>query len=565
MKRAVLYARVSGDDRGKDNLEGQIEMGREYAQERGYTIVKEIKEDDRGARGASFDLPGLNEALEMARNGEFDVLVVRELDRFARRLAKQLIIESEFKRAEVEIDYVLGEYPDTPEGNLNKNLKAVIAEYEALKITERTARGRRRKVKAGNVMVGKSPPYGYKVIDRDGKRALGICEPEAQVVRMIFAWYTEGDGENGPMSLSGVTQKLSRLGIPTYTETGTRKGGFKKKKGREGKWCSSTVHSMLRNETYAGTWRYGKRNNPGGKWERNPDECLLIVAVPSIVSRETWEAAQARLKYNRQNAPRNKKYQYLMSGHVICGKCGVKVQATSNKRRSGKVSLYYRCPATTQHYDYARSCDAPGFRADQVDAVVWEWVKTFLTDPVTLQAGLENYRTKQDKTNTPLRERLTVIDDLIAHNQAQLERALDLYLSGDFLKGMLIERKTRLETTIGALERERGSLAVTLEAQTLTQEQIQTIREFAAEVRETLGIADASFEARRRVIEVLNVQATLTVERNEKIVYTSCALGEAVLSIASYSTTDTGCNPQKPFALTARIVLPKPTRSKRAV
>ena len=40
MKRAVLYARVSGDDRGKEdrNLAGQLEMGRKYAREHGYDI-----------------------------------------------------------------------------------------------------------------------------------------------------------------------------------------------------------------------------------------------------------------------------------------------------------------------------------------------------------------------------------------------------------------------------------------------------------------------------------------------------------------------------------------------
>ncbi|GAG08481.1 unnamed protein product, partial [marine sediment metagenome] len=104
-KRAVLYARVSSDDSKKDgrNLQSQIDMCREYALERGWTIVAELREDDRGASGADFDLPKLNEALEMARAGEFDVLITRELDRFARGLAKQLIVEQEFKRNGVVI------------------------------------------------------------------------------------------------------------------------------------------------------------------------------------------------------------------------------------------------------------------------------------------------------------------------------------------------------------------------------------------------------------------------------------------------------------------------------
>ena len=143
-RRAVLYARVSSDDRNRpnDNLQGQLEMCREHAETQGYTIIAELAEDDRGASGASLDLDKLNRVRDMAHDGQFDVLVVREIDRFARSLAKQLIVEEELKRAGVAIEYVIGEYADTPEGQLMKHVKASVAEYERLKIAERTARAR---------------------------------------------------------------------------------------------------------------------------------------------------------------------------------------------------------------------------------------------------------------------------------------------------------------------------------------------------------------------------------------------------------------------------------------
>jgi site-specific DNA recombinase len=149
-KRAVLYARVSGDDRDNEgrNLDGQITMCRVYALKHGFSIVAELQEDDRGASGASFDLPELNNAIDMAKLGEFDVLIVRELDRFSRKLSKQLIVENEFKHSGVEIEYVLGEYPDSLEGRLMKNVRATIAEYEREKIRERTSRARELKVKS---------------------------------------------------------------------------------------------------------------------------------------------------------------------------------------------------------------------------------------------------------------------------------------------------------------------------------------------------------------------------------------------------------------------------------
>lgn len=143
-KRAVLYGRVSGDDKAKtggENLRAQIDLCREYATKEGYTVVAELAEDDQGASGATFDLPQLSKAMDMARNGEYDVLIACELDRLSRDLAKQLIVEQELKRSGVTIEYALYDFPDTPEGRLNKNLRAMLAEYEREKIAQRMTRG----------------------------------------------------------------------------------------------------------------------------------------------------------------------------------------------------------------------------------------------------------------------------------------------------------------------------------------------------------------------------------------------------------------------------------------
>ena len=52
IKRAILYARVSSDDTGKDgrNLAGQLDMCREYAERQGWQVVAELAEDERGVK-----------------------------------------------------------------------------------------------------------------------------------------------------------------------------------------------------------------------------------------------------------------------------------------------------------------------------------------------------------------------------------------------------------------------------------------------------------------------------------------------------------------------------------
>ena len=92
---------------------------------------------------------------------EFDVLICYDLDRFGRNLGHQILLEQEFAKHGVSICYVLGEYKDTPEGRLNKHIKAVIAEYEREKILERTIRGRQGSI--GGLLGGFSlmPSTGF--------------------------------------------------------------------------------------------------------------------------------------------------------------------------------------------------------------------------------------------------------------------------------------------------------------------------------------------------------------------------------------------------------------------
>jgi site-specific DNA recombinase len=252
--RAVTYARVSGDDRGKEgrNLTGQLEMCREYALEQGWTIVAELAEDDRGASGAAFELPQLDKIREMARGKEFDVLVVREIDRLSRKLAKQLVVEEELSRMGVQVAYVLADYDNSPEGRLSKHIRATIAEYEREKIMERMIRGRLLKVRAGHVLVHSTPPYGYKVVsNEEGKAALAPEENEARIVRAIFDWYVNGD--NGKrMTLGGIANKLTEMGVPTRVDT-LPKGGSKKKRGWA-VWGRPIIQKILKSEVYVGNW-----------------------------------------------------------------------------------------------------------------------------------------------------------------------------------------------------------------------------------------------------------------------------------------------------------------------
>lgn len=532
--RAITYARVSGNDRSKDglNLAGQLAMCRKFALRQGYHMVAELAEDDRGASGASFELEQLNKILDLARSHSFDVLIVREVDRLSRNLAKQLIVEEWLKREGVSIQYVLGEYPDTPEGNLMKNIRATVAEFERLKIVERNKRGRRLKAEAGSVMAHGQAPYGYRLVKNGNRWALEIHEQEAAIVQLMFQWYTEWDGENPPLAMRGIAKKLTAMQVPTYQDVKNAEyavAGISKKYGCKrrnfGEWSEGTIAQMIANETYTGLWHYGKTGvDSNGVRFKHEAENLIAVEVPAIIPRNVWEVAQERRIYNRENALKNQKYKYLLSKRVKCGECNFKMRAVPHQAPSG-LHFYYMCKAKRF---YTVDCNNTStYSMIQLDSLVWGWVSGLLSDPSELQKGLDEYKNKQESELAPLRQKLDVLDDLLNENHLQLDRLLDLYLIGDFPKEMLTERKARLEETIASLEHERETIMRRLE-NTVTPEQEEAIKKLATKIGQGLLIASDRFEVRRQIIELLDVRVVLSKEDGKKFASVSCVLDDTV-------------------------------------
>lgn len=519
LKRAITYARVSGDDRGKDsrNLAGQLEMCREYVLEKNYILVSEMAEDDRGASGASFELEKLGQILEMARNHEFDILVVREIDRLSRNLAKQLVVEEELNRSGIRIEYVIGDYADSPEGNLMKHVRAVVAEYEREKIKERIQRGKRLKVKAGSVMLAvKRPPFGYKTIKKGNLWQLEIHEPDAAIIRQLYQWYVYGDEDGNSMTLRGIAKRLTESKVPTPTDIRSKQGiivGNRKRPMFE--WSGSVVAHYLDSEVYKGIWVYGRDT-------AEP----ISVEVPAIVSTDLWEKAKKIRKQKYiENLP-TRKNSYLFARRIRCGLCtSVVVGMPVNGY------LYYRCLASKKGKVIGVTCNPPHFRVEVVEDIVWNWIKTLLSDPLALQAGLDERITESEQQINPFRERLSVIESLTEQNTSELERALELYLSGQFPKEMLISRKNELEMTLQSLEKEKEKLIEVIEDQTLSPEQIENIYEFAASIGNNLNGADEDFHQRRAIIDALDVRVVLTVEDEKKVIYAQCVLDDAKFNI----------------------------------
>jgi DNA invertase Pin-like site-specific DNA recombinase len=107
-EQAVLYARVAvgGEGAGKQELDRQLEACRQHVRDHGWAVVAELAEDEQGVSGSSLDRQQLNNILAMARSGQFDVLVVRDLCCLSRDLGNLLVLQEKLGQHGVQITSV---------------------------------------------------------------------------------------------------------------------------------------------------------------------------------------------------------------------------------------------------------------------------------------------------------------------------------------------------------------------------------------------------------------------------------------------------------------------------
>lgn len=522
-KRAVAYARVSTENQAKHgySLPSQLEACRKYIDEKGWQTTAEISDD--GVSGATLDRVGFDSIREMAQAGEIDAVVVYDLDRLSRKAVYQMLIEEEFGKAGVTVSYVLGDYRDDDEGRLQKQIRAAIAEYERAKFTERAERGKRSKARRGLVVGGGRVAYGYRY---DGEGHLVIVEDEAQVVRLVFDWFA-----NDLLSIREIARRLSVKGFRTYE--GNRH------------WAKSTVARILANETYVGTAYYNRlgRASPYGPQKvRRPREQWIAIPVPPIIDRATWEEAQKRLEHNRKLVRRRPRHPYLLRGMLVCDECGYAYSGNYSR-----PTRWYR--------DGGRK--HPDVRADTLEQAVWDALKTLLLNPATLWEGYRAREAEVGQARRGLAERLETVHKLKKKAQGKLEALTDAYLDPDIgiRKAEYAQRRRSIEKEIAERQREATDLRARIETKTVTEEQVQAVEEFTAEVRE--GIDLLGLEDKRKVLQLLGIRGRVRHDRDQRIsVQVEGLFPETRAGVSSTTSARYGRHWRRPPVLASHVLAP---------
>jgi site-specific DNA recombinase len=133
-KRAILYARVSKDERKKKSysLCGQLASLHEWATREDYKVLADEKVADDGWSGAYLERPGLDRVRDLVQDGSVDVVAVLFRDRLAWGLYTGLL-KAEFAEHRTKLIALNAQTDDSPEGELHEGILDQFAAYERAK------------------------------------------------------------------------------------------------------------------------------------------------------------------------------------------------------------------------------------------------------------------------------------------------------------------------------------------------------------------------------------------------------------------------------------------------
>ena len=326
--RVAAYCRVSTDKEDQRNsLAAQRQYFENYiAGHPGWTLAEVFA--DEGLSGTTVRRPQFARLLRRALAGEIDLILTKEVSRFARNTVDALQVTRLLRERGVGVRFLSdGISTLDSDGEFRLTIMASVAQEESRKISERTRWGQLQAMRRG-VVFGNDSLYGYTL--RGG--VLTLRPDQAEVVRRVYRLFLE-EG----MGAAAIARTLTGSGV-TAPQGGER-------------WSPAMVLRLLRNEKYTGDLLQKKyrttdhlthRKIPN---DRPEEQFCLRDHHQAVVSREQFRAVQAELARRRglTAGGRGHSARYWYSGKVVCGGCGRSFTVKRTRRKDGGEYLRFVC------------------------------------------------------------------------------------------------------------------------------------------------------------------------------------------------------------------------------
>lgn len=425
--RAAVYARYSTDLQNDRSIADQVALCRNHARLRGCSVVAEFSDSARS--GASlFGRDGIQELIDGARAGRFDVVIVEALDRISRDQEDLAGVYKRLTHFRVKIEAVHDGVADA----MQVGLRGLMGSIFLADLKHKTRRGMAGVIREGRSAGGRA--YGYRPI-AGAPGQLEIVEEEAVVIRRIFEEFVAGT-------------------VPRDIAAGLNRDGIVPPRGVH--WNASTINGskerangILQNPAYDGrlvwnrvtmvrdpdTGRRLSRMNDAAEWQSADAEHLRIVSA------DLFEAAQqrkAQRTHERAEGRYMRRPKRILSGLIRCGCC--KGAMTMHDQRSGRARI--RCSANKE----SGVCDnSRRYYLDRIEMAVVEGLRGVFEKPDVIAEYVRTYREARRAEIAEATRSRTRIERKLQDVTGQIDRLLDLYARGTINVEQLEERIAGLE------------------------------------------------------------------------------------------------------------------------
>ena len=374
--RAAIYARRSTDHQ-ETSIPVQLAEATRYIEAHGWTAAEpRVFIDDALSRAEYKKRPAMFAMLNAAEAGEFDVIVMRDVDRLGGDTNRNGVILSDLIDRGIRVDEYMTKNTVKLDNALAKFLamaKNFAAEIEREKTSQRTHEALKMKARQGKNVGGRC--FGYDNVKGKDDTDYAINKEQEKIVLWIFESYAAGNG------LKWIAKQLNAKGVPS--PMAGRRG--------TGSWAPTVIRPMLRRERYRGINAWGEMEKTyklGTKVRvhRAPDdEDRVRVDMPDlrIIDDDLWFMVQGRFAGRTQPKVRGRRPRHMLSGIGRCSECGGPI-AVHNGKQGNEPIIVYSCK---YHKERGETVCASKLRrpVTTTNAVVIEWIESHITEELALR------------------------------------------------------------------------------------------------------------------------------------------------------------------------------------
>lgn len=439
MIRAAAYCRVSTDKEDQLNsLESQKRYFYEYITRNPLWELTEIYADEGITGTSTKKRHAFNRMLNDAKNHRFDLILTKEISRFARNTLDSIYYTRRLKSFGIGIIFV-NDNIDTldADAELRLTILASIAQEESRKTSERVKWGQKRSMERG-VVFGREL-LGYDL--RDGK--LYVNQAGAQTVKLIFQKFIkEGKGTHV------IARELTEAGVPAA-------GGSK--------WHGNVILRILKNEKYCGDLIQKKTYTPDylkheKRYNKGQEELVCISNHHEpIINRELFDKTQAEIKKRSPSENVKSKYssRYCFSGLIRCKDCGCSYVSRTKKGKNGSSYRYWRCYEAVQngrvHLDptgVKTGCNNNTLKEEELKQILKQLLQTLKLDKEELVGNLVGILKKIIKEEKRDDKELVKLQNKLHTYTIKKQDLIELYLSKEITEEDFKSIKQKYETEI---------------------------------------------------------------------------------------------------------------------